>query len=175
MWSCAAGDSAAIAPVMRKLVAGIDPMQPVSDVKTLEQALLESIAPRRFHMLLMAVFAGAACLLALVGIYGVMSYSVTQRTHEIGVRMALSAERNAVVRMVVRQGMLLASIGIVAGVTAALASTRLIATLLYDVQPGDPPTFVTVSLLLAAAGFLACCVPALRAARVDPITALRYE
>jgi putative ABC transport system permease protein len=171
----ASGDPVALAPAVRKLISGIDPTQPLYDMKTMDQALAESIAPRRFNLLLLGIFAGTAVLLALVGIYGVMSYSVTQRTHEIGVRMALGARQGEVVRMVVRQGMTVALAGIAAGLAAAYGLTRLIATLLYDVKPDDPATFLAVSIILAAAALLACSLPARRAARVDPIVALRYE
>jgi putative ABC transport system permease protein len=171
----ASGDPISLAPAVRKLISGIDPTQPVFDMKTMDQALSESIAPRRFNLLLLGIFAGTAVLLALVGIYGVMSYAVTQRTHEIGVRMALGARQSEVVGMVVRQGMTVALAGIAAGLAAAYGLTRLIATLLYDVKPNDPATFVAVSIILAAAALLACSLPARRAARVDPIVALRYE
>ena len=137
--------------------------------------MADSIAPRRFNLLLLGVFAAVALALAIVGIYGVMSYAVTQRSHEIGVRMALGAQRAEVVRMVVRQGMAVALIGIAVGVGAALGLTRLISTLLYDVRPTDPATFTAVCGVLAVAALLACCGPAFRAARVDPVVALRYE
>jgi putative ABC transport system permease protein len=141
----------------------------------LEDALTESIAPRRFNLLLLASFAGSAVLLALIGIYGVMSYVVTQRTHEIGVRMALGARRGEIVRMVVRQGMTVALTGIAAGMAAALGLTRLIATLLFDVKPNDPSTFAAVVIALTTTALLASLAPALKAARVDPLAALRYE
>jgi putative ABC transport system permease protein len=170
-----AGDPAALAPAARSAIAAIDPAQSVYDVETLEHALADSIAPRRFHLLLLGIFASVALVLAIVGIYGVMAYAVAQRSHEIGVRMALGAQRGEVVGMMVRQGMLVAACGMAVGVVAALALTRVMATLLFDVRPTDPATFAAVCGILAAAALLACCAPALRAARVDPTIALRYE
>jgi putative ABC transport system permease protein len=169
------GDALAAAPSIEKLIRGIDPMQPVYDVRTLEDALANSIAPRRFNMILLATFAGVALLLALVGIYGVIAYSVTQRTHEIGVRMALGAQRADVIRMVVWQGMAMAIAGIVVGLAASIGLTRLMTSLLYAVKPADPPVFVVAAFALAATALLASWVPALRAALVDPTIALRYE
>ncbi len=170
-----AGHPSAVAPALRDRIAGIDRTQPVYDVQTLEHALADSVSPRRFNFFLLAVFSGTAMMLALVGIYGVMSYAVTQRTHEIGVRIALGARRTAVVGMVVRQGMILALAGIAGGVLAALALTRLMRSLLYEVTPADPATFIAVCLALSVAAVVASCIPALRAAGVDPAVALRYE
>jgi putative ABC transport system permease protein len=169
------GDPSSIAPAVRNLISGIDPAQPVYDIKTLEQELSDSIAPRRFNLFLLATFAGAALLLALVGIHGVISFSVTQRTHEIGVRMALGAQRNDVVRMVVLQAMTIGIAGIVTGLVAAAGLTRLMESLLYDVRTMDPGTFVVVAGVLAITALLASSIPAFRAARVDPNVALRYE
>ena len=129
------------APLFRKLVAGIDSTQPVFDIQTMEQILADSIAPRRFNLFLLAAFAGAAVLLAAFGVYGVMAYSVAQRTNEIGVRVALGAKQRDVVGMVVRQGMAVALAGISIGLAAALGLTRLMASLLYGVKPNDPSTF----------------------------------
>jgi putative ABC transport system permease protein len=166
---------AGTAPPLDRVAAGVDPTQTVYDMKTLEQAMAESVAPRRFNLLLLVLFASVALVLALVGIYGVMSYAVSQRTHEIGIRMALGAQRREVVRMVVRQGMLVALAGIAAGVAAALGTTRLMASLLYEVTPTDAATFCAVCGILAVAALAACWVPALWAARVDPTVALHYE
>lgn len=141
----------------------------------LEQALAESIAPRRFNMFLLGTFAAAALLMAVVGIYGVIAYSVTQRTREIGVRMALGAQRGEVVRMVIRQGMGIALSGIAVGLAAAGGLTRLMTSALYEVQPTDSPTFALVTATLGATALLACCGPARRAARMDPLIALRHE
>jgi putative ABC transport system permease protein len=163
------------APAIRKLVSEVDKGLPAFDVMTMEQAMADSIAPRRFNLILLGMFAIAALFLALIGIYGVISFSVAQRSHEIGVRMALGAERSAVVRMVVRQGMGISSVGIVAGMVAAAGLTRFIESLLYDVKPTDAQTFAAVALVLTVTALAACCVPALKAAFVDPIIALRYE
>ena len=168
-------DASAIAPAIRDLIANIDRTQSVYDVRTLEQALAESIAPRRFNLFLLGIFAASALALALIGIYGVIAYSVTQRTQEIGVRAALGAQRGQIVGMVVRQGMGIALIGIGAGLGAAFGLTRLMASLLYDVTPSDPATFAVVALLLTGIALLASWIPARKAARVDPLVALRYE
>jgi putative ABC transport system permease protein len=170
-----AGDASVQGASIRKLVAELDRTQPIYDVQTLEQALAGSIAPRRFNLLLLGIFAAAALVLAVVGIYGVMGYAVTQRTHEIGVRMALGARRGEVVGMVVQQGMAIAAAGIAVGAAIALGLTRVMGSLLYEIAPTDGPTFAVVCSLLAAAAFLACCLPALRASKVDPVVALRYE
>jgi len=170
-----AGDPSALSGDIRKIIFDLDPTQPVYDVQTVEQALAGSIAPRRFNLLLLGIFAAAALVLAVVGIYGVMGCAVAQRTHEIGVRMALGARRSEVVRMVVRQGMATAAAGIAVGAAAAFGLTRVMRSLLYEIAPTDRPTFAVVCIVLAAAAFLACCLPALRASRVDPVVALRYE
>lgn len=171
----AAGDPMAVGAAARQALASIDPTQPVFEVQTLENALADTIAPRRFNLFLLAVFAAVALVLSVVGIYGVMSYAVQQRAHEIGVRMALGARRGEVLAMVARQGMVVALAGIAVGVGGALALTRLIATLLYAVEPTDPPTFIATALTLTVAALAACVAPALRASRVDPVIALRYE
>src|SRR5262249_51453148 len=135
------GDPRAVLPEVRRVLQRIDPAQPPYGVTTMEGALDESIAPRRFNLLLLGTFAATALLLALIGIYGVMSYAVTQRTHEIGVRMALGARRGEIVGMVLRQGMAVALVGIAGGAAAAFGLTRLMTFLLFDVDPGDPATF----------------------------------
>lgn len=171
----ASGDPLAIAPAVRKLISDIDRSQPPFDMQTLEATLARTIAPRRFNLFLLGTFAASALLLALIGIYGAISYAVTQRTHEIGVRMTLGARQGEIVRMVIRHGMVVALTGIVPGIAAAFGLTRLMATLLYDVKPTDPLTFAAVVIALTATSLLASWVPALKAARVDPLLALRYE
>jgi putative ABC transport system permease protein len=169
------GDGQGEASNLAALAAQADPTQAIFGVKTLEQSLAESIAPRRFYLRLLGIFAFMAVLLAAVGTYGVMSYTVAQRAQEIGVRMALGAGRGEVVRMVVRQGMLVAASGVAGGLAAALGFTQLMASLLFEVKPNDPATFAAVTGALTCAALLACWLPARRAARVDPMIALRYE
>jgi DMSO/TMAO reductase YedYZ molybdopterin-dependent catalytic subunit len=170
-----AGDPGSAIPGFRRMLADIDPTQPMFDVTTLEQALAESITPRRFNLILLATFAAAAVMLAMIGIYGVIAYIVTLRTHEIGVRMALGAERRAVVLMVLQQGLGMTFAGLVMGIVAALGLTRFMASLRYDVEPTDPTTLALVAVMLAIAALAACGAPALKAARVDPLVSLRYE
>ena len=170
-----ATDATAMAPAIRDAIASVDRTQAVANVKTLEEALADSIAPRRFNLYLLGTFATSALLLALIGIYGVIAYTVAQRTQEIGVRMALGAQRGQVVRLVVREGMRLAAVGITVGLAAAFALTRLMASLLYDVKPTDPSTYAVVAASLAATALAACCRPALQAAWVDPARALRQD
>ena len=166
---------AGLMAAVRREVWAVDKNLPLANLSTLEQLLDKTIAQRRFNLLLLGMFAGVALVLAAVGIYGVMSYAVTQRTHEIGVRMALGAQTSNVLRMVVGQGIRLALVGIAIGLGAALALTRLMASLLYEVSATDPLTFAVIALMLAAVALVACYVPARRATRVDPMLALRYE
>jgi putative ABC transport system permease protein len=160
---------------VRAQVAGPTRDQPIYKVRSMEQIISGSLAERRFTMLLLIVFAATALLLAAVGIYGVMSYAVTRRTHELGIRATLGASRGEIVGLVLRQGMKLAAIGIAAGALAALALTRFLAGLLYGVRPADPATLAAVTLLLGGIAFLACYIPARRATAVDPVVALRCE
>jgi predicted permease len=160
---------------VRETVWAMDKDQAIGDIKTMEHVIAESVAPQKFNAGLLGGFAALALLLAAIGIYGVLAYSVSQRTREMGLRMALGAQRADILRLVIRQGTGLAIIGIVFGLGGAFALTRVMRTLLFEVEPGDPLTFVTVSLLLMAVALLACWVPARRAARVDPMEALRYE
>ncbi len=168
-------DSASLAATVRKTVWEIDKDQPVSDIQTMQNIMADSIARQRFSMLLLAIFAGVALVLAGVGIYGVMSYSVAQRTHEIGIRMALGAQTGAVLKLAIGYGMKLVLVGLVIGLIAAFALTRVMSTLLFGVTATDPTTFTLISLLLIAVAVLASYVPARRATKVNPIIALRYE
>jgi putative ABC transport system permease protein len=169
------GDPLNYVSAVRREVQALDNDQPIASVYTMEQLMSESVARARFSTTLLAIFAGVALILAAVGIYGVMSYAVTQRTHEIGIRMALGADHRAVMRMVIRQGMTLAVIGVAAGLATSFALTRLLATLLFGVSTTDPTTFIAIALVLTVVALGACFVPARRATRVDPMVALRYE
>ena len=171
----AAGDPMILASAIKSEVQALDKDLPLFNIRTMETVVSDTVAQPRFRALLLGIFAAVALILAAVGIYGVMSYYVTQRTHEIGIRMALGAQRRDVLRLVVGQGMTLAVIGVGIGLAAAFALTRWIATLLYQVRPTDPMTFTIISLLLAVVALLACYIPARRASKVDPMVALRYE
>jgi putative ABC transport system permease protein len=153
----------------------VDKDQPVADIDTMDHIVSEAIARQRFSMLLLGIFAALALVLATVGIYGVMSYSVAQRTHEIGIRMALGARRTDVLQMTVKQGLRLVSVGMLLGLVAAFLLTRVLASLLFGISATDPITFIGISLVLLAVAILASYVPALRATKVDPITALRVQ
>jgi putative ABC transport system permease protein len=170
-----AGDPAALAPAVKQTVWSFDRNLPVSEVLTMDGVVADATAEPRFEMLLLGIFAGIALVLAAVGIYGVMSYSVTRRTQEIGIRLSLGASQADVLRMVVRQGMTLALAGAAAGVAGALLLSRLMAGMLYGVRPADPLTYGGVATLLGLVALVATYVPARRATRVDPMTALRYE
>ena len=164
-----------VTAAVRREIQAIDPNQPIANIRTMEQWLGLAVAAPRYRTTLLALFAALALLLSAVGIYGVMSYSVGQRTHEIGVRMALGARQLDVLKLVVRQGMSLVGIGISVGLIGAIALTRVIATLLFGVGTKDPTTFLVVAMLLAIVAFIACYIPAWRATKVDPLVALRYE
>jgi putative ABC transport system permease protein len=170
-----ARDASQLTQAARAEVKAFNPNQIIWRVQTLEQLLGTSVAPRRFNMLLLGIFANVALVLAAVGLYGVMSYSVSWRTHEIGIRMALGAKRADVLRLVVRQGMTMTLIGLALGLVAAFSMSRVLRGLLHGVSPTDPLTFTGVSILLLAVALLACLIPARRATRVDPIVALRSE
>jgi putative ABC transport system permease protein len=171
----AKSDPRGIATAVRDQVWSIDPNQPVSHIRTMDQLLDGMMAQRRLNMVLFALFGGVALVLAAVGVYGVISYSVTQRTHEIGVRMALGAGRGDVLSMVLKNGMTLVLIGIAIGLVAAFGLTRLMTSLLFGVSATDIATFAIISGILSLVAFAACLVPALRAIKVDPMIALRYE
>jgi predicted permease len=160
---------------VRRTLNQVNSRSVIYDVETMDQIISGSLSSRRFSMILMGVFAALALLMASVGIYGVISYLTSRRTHEIGIRMALGAEKRDVLRMVVGQGLKLALIGVAIGIAGALALTRFLASLLFGVKPTDPFTFVAVSLILVAVALLACYIPARRATKVDPLEALRYE
>jgi putative ABC transport system permease protein len=168
------GDPLQIATAAREQVKAIDRDLPVT-VTTMDQIFSNSIAGQRFNTLLLGIFASVALLLAMIGVFGVINYSVAQRTHEIGIRIALGAQRTDVFRLIVGQGLVLALIGVAFGAMGAVALTRLITGLLYGVSPTDGPTFVIVSLIVTMVALLACYLPARRATRVDPLVALRYE
>jgi putative ABC transport system permease protein len=168
-------DPMRLASAIQGAIRTVDNDQPVYRILTMEELLNRSVAQRRFAVLLLSIFSVVALLLACVGLYGVMSYRVSQRTHEIGIRMALGAQARDVLGMVVRQGMLLTGIGVVIGLAASIAFTRFISDLLFGVQPTDPMTFAVITALLGAVAMIACYVPARRATRVDSMIALRYE
>jgi putative ABC transport system permease protein len=168
-------DAAAIPEQVREQVQAVDPTLPISGSQTLDETVSASLTERRFSMEMVALFALTALLLAGLGIYGVISYMVSERTHEIGIRIALGADRRSILRMVLRQGLGLAIIGAAVGLVAALIVSHLMAGLLYGVRPTDPLTFAGLALLLIGVGLLACYIPARRVLRVDPLVALRHE
>jgi len=168
-------DPNALVPAMRSLVTSMDKDLPLRNVKTMEQHVNGSISAPRFEALLLGTFAALAFLLTTIGLYGVISYSVVQRTREMGIRIALGAQRGSISRMVVREGAVLTLIGVAAGLLASLFAVRLISGLLYGIGATDPATFIVVPLLLMAVALLASYIPARRATRVDPLVALRYE
>ena len=171
----AGGDPMALVPAVRQRLARIDSVQPITEVQTLEQILAQSRAQSRFTVLLFGIFSGVALVLAIVGIYGVISYAVVQRTHEMGIRMALGADKKDIFRLVIGRGLKLAGIGIAIGLVAPFTLTRLMSSLLYKVSPADPLTIIGSAILFLAAALLASYIPARRASRTDPMVALRYE
>jgi predicted permease len=168
-------DPASLTAAVRRIIAGVDPQQPIVDVRTMEETLDRTVEDRTQQMTLLGAFSALALLLASLGIYGVLSYAVTQRRREIGVRMALGATSSSVVGLVVGRGLALTGAGLVIGLIAAGLGTRAMKTMLYGVDAIDPGTFAAVSALLCAIAGLACWAPALRASRVDPIVVLRDE
>jgi putative ABC transport system permease protein len=170
-----AGDPRTLLPAIRREVHGIDPNVVPFDLETMKQYMALPLFPAHTTGLLLGAFGVLALLLAVGGLYGVVCYAVSQRTHEIGVRIALGAARRDVVRLVIRQGMLLALSGIGIGAGISLAATRALASLLYGISSTDPATFVAVSLILSSVALAASYLPARRATRMDPLAALRYE
>jgi len=164
-----------LSPRVEKEIWRVDPDQPVTDIKTMDEWVAREAAGRRFILLLIGAFASIAAVLAAVGIYGVASYGMRQRTHEIGVRMALGARRQQIVWLILRQNLSWLAIGIAAGLAGAIALTRLLTSYLYSVRPTDPSTFALIMLVQLAIAGLASFIPARRATKVDPIVALRYE
>ncbi|HEV2851351.1 MAG TPA: ABC transporter permease [Thermoanaerobaculia bacterium] len=169
------GDPTALAAPVRSAIRSLDPDQAVFDVQTMEEILMGSIALRRFSMILLGGFAGLALVLAAVGIYGVMAYSVSRRTREVGIRMVLGAQRNDVLLLILGRGLLLAGSGLGIGLAAALGTTRLMSALLFEVSPTDPFTFAAITLLLATVALAACYLPAAKVLELDPLEALRAE
>jgi putative ABC transport system permease protein len=171
----ASGDPDQLIAAAREQVKQVDPDQPIYNIKTMDEIRAESVASERLNLTLFTILAGLALMLAIVGIYGVMSYTVTQRTHEIGIRMAIGAQQRDVFKMVIGQGMLLALIGIAIGLIGAFALTRFMASMLFGVTATDPVTFAVIAILLIAVALLACYLPGRRATKVDPVVSLRYE
>jgi ABC-type antimicrobial peptide transport system permease subunit len=169
------GEPRALGPAVEKVLQEVSGGLPVGRIRSMDEVVSESTARTRFDMLLMSVFAASALVLATVGVYGLMAYSVEQRTQEIGLRLALGARPGDVRRMVLRQGMTLATVGIAIGTTASFSFARVLAGVLFGVTPRDPAIFISVPLLLASVALLAVSVPAIRAARMTPMNALRYE
>jgi ABC-type antimicrobial peptide transport system permease subunit len=167
-------NSALTASIQQEFLA-VDAQLPVARMRPIADVLGTSLQQRSFNMLLLTIFGGIALVLAAIGIYGLMSYSVEQGTRDIGVRLALGAARGTILRMVVTRGMTLAGIGLAVGLAAAFGASRVLARLLYGVRPHDPATYAVVALVLGTIALAACYVPALRATRVDPIVALRAE
>jgi putative ABC transport system permease protein len=170
-----AGDPQKLATPIRRIVQDLDRDLPVDQAQTMDEVVAASLASNRFNTVLLGLFAGLALVLAAVGVYGVVSYTVDQRTHEIGIRMALGAHRDQVLGLVLRQGMILVLIGLGLGLAGAFAATRQLASLVYGVSTSDPWTFAIVALVLAAVAFAANFLPAHRATRIDPLIALRQE
>ena len=162
-------------PAVKSVVADLDKDLPVVNLRTMDELMTEAVAPPRFRTILVSMFAVVGLLLAAIGIYGVMAYAVTERTHELGVRIALGADRGDVLRIVLGEAAWLAACGVGLGVAGALGATRLIQTLLFGVTPTDALTFAAIAMLLTATALVASYIPARRATRVDPMVALRYE
>jgi putative ABC transport system permease protein len=171
----ASGEARTWAGIIGQETKELIPSLPAPAIHTMDELLSETVAQARLQTHALSLFAGIALVLAAVGLYGVIAYAVTQRTREIGVRMALGAQKGAVLALVIGQGMKLAVLGVALGLAAALALTRVLRNLLYGIPPNDPATFAAVSVLLLAVALLACWLPARRASRIDPMEALRHE
>jgi ABC-type antimicrobial peptide transport system permease subunit len=169
------GDATALQSIIRSAVAGVDKDQPISFFATVESNIAQSLGNQRIVGLLTAIFAGIALVLAAVGLYSVLAYAVAQRTGEIGIRMALGAQRPQVIALIMRSGLKLVAVGLIVGLALAAGVARLAQTLLYNVQPLDPLVYGGVAALFAAVAVLACLLPSLRASRIDPLMALRTE
>jgi putative ABC transport system permease protein len=170
-----ASNPLALAPAVRREIQALDPSAPVSDFRTMDQVLSASTGPRRFSTLLLSIFAAVALALAVIGIYGIMSWSVAQRTQEIGIRMAVGADARGILNLILGRGLKLSAIGLAIGIAATLALTRLLSTQLFEISPHDPWVFTAVSALMLAITTAACYLPARRATKVDPIATLRAE
>jgi putative ABC transport system permease protein len=168
-------DVSSLAPAIRAAVWDVDPQIPAPELKTMRQIVSDSVTERRFDALLVSVFGGISLLLACLGVYGVVSYSVTRRTNEMGIRMALGSQPDQVRRLVLRQGMRPVMFGLLAGLLGAAGVARLLQSMLFEIGPLDPVTFVAVPTVLLLAALAACYFPARRAAHVNPVIALRYE
>ena len=168
-------DPLSLATTVRNAIWAIDKDQPVSNIRSMEEIVSTAVARQRFSTMLLGIFAAVALVLAAVGIYGVMSYSVAQRTREIGIRMALGAQRSDVLKMTVKQGLRLVGAGVLIGLAAAFVLTRVMSSLLFGVSATDPLTFISISGILILVAVLASYIPALRATKIDPMVALRYQ
>jgi putative ABC transport system permease protein len=164
-----------VGEAVRHEVEAVDANVPVHSITSMDQIIARSVADRRFALELLGVFAVVALLLAAVGVYGVMSYSFSQRIHEVGIRVALGAQRLDILRLALGEGMRIVAVGLVCGLVGAAIVTRIFHSMLFGVAPADPTTFLSVSVILAGVAFFACYIPALRATRVDPLIALREE
>jgi putative ABC transport system permease protein len=169
------GDPTAVAAPVRAIIGEVDPNMAAADTSRLTRLISFAMLPARIAAILFGLLGVLALVLASAGLYGVMSYAVSQRTHEIGVRVAIGAQRSDIMRLLLREGVILTAIGLAIGLLVALACSRVVSSLLYDISTSDPATFVGVSLILIAVALLACYIPARRATRVDPVVALRYE